>query len=70
MGTDPVEVTTTGSVATDPEFTARLRAALAGSEHRVELVPAATDAVRGAALMALDLVGVVDDALRDRLLRD
>jgi len=68
VGADPVEVTTTGSLATDPAFATRLSEALAGSEHRTELVPAATDAVRGAALMAFDLLGAVDDALRDRLL--
>ena len=69
VGTDPVEVTTTGSLATHPAFTARLSAALAGGGTRVVLVPAATDAVRGAALMAFDLLGAVDDGLRGRLLR-
>jgi len=67
VGAEPVEVTTTGSLATDPAFAARLSAALEGSAHRVELVPAATDAVRGAALMAFELLGAVDDALRERL---
>ena len=68
VGTDPVEVTTTGSLATDRAFTGRLSAALSGGGSRAVLVPASVDAVRGAALMAFDLVGSVDDAMLDSLL--
>ncbi|WP_187279782.1 BadF/BadG/BcrA/BcrD ATPase family protein [Quadrisphaera setariae] len=65
VGTAAVPVGCTGSLATDPAFSSRLAAALAGST--CELQPGVTDPVRGAALMALELLGELDDAARRRL---
>lgn len=59
---DPVSVSTTGSLATDPDFAARLADSLA-DQPRVRLVPAALGPLAGAALLAYEAAGLVDDQL-------
>lgn len=71
VGRDPVRVSTTGAVASDPAFRERLGDALAlpGATPAV-LVPPAGDAVLGAVLMALDVVGPARPGVVDRLRED
>lgn len=66
----PVQVATTGALATSPAFTTRLADAFdEGQGTATALVPAALDALRGAALIAYQHAGVdiSDRRLIDRL---
>lgn len=68
IGTDPVPVTLTGSLATSAGFVSRFDAAVGQEGPAITLVPAALDPLRGAALMAYELIGLtVDEALVNRL---
>ncbi|MEJ5869305.1 BadF/BadG/BcrA/BcrD ATPase family protein [Pseudokineococcus sp. 5B2Z-1] len=68
VGRGPVRVSTTGAVASDPAFRARLREVLVvpGAAPTL-LVPPAGDAVLGAVIMALELAGEARPGALDRL---
>ena len=57
IGTDPVPVALTGSVATASGFAAHFATAVRQKSPAIELVPAALDPLRGAALMAYEHIG-------------
>lgn len=64
IGTDPVRVALTGSLATASGFAAPFAVAVQQESPAVQLVPAALDPLRGAALMAYDHLGrSIEDAL-------
>ena len=62
VGDEIVSVSTTGGLATTPTFTRRLEESLSESPAApVTLVPAALDALRGAAVIAYQRAGIVID---------
>ena len=64
IGTDPVPVALTGSLATTAGFAARFATAVRQESPTIDLVPAALDPLRGAALMAYEHIGrSIEDAL-------
>lgn len=64
IGTDPMPVALTGSLATAAGFAARFATAVRQESPAIEVVPAALDPLRGAALMAYEHIGrSIEDAL-------
>jgi glucosamine kinase len=64
IGTDPVPVALTGSVATATGFVDRFASAVRQQAPMITLVPAALDPLRGAALIAYEQIGWAIDGIR------